>query len=181
MNDVDYILFLVSATSKRIDPKTRECLAKISAKEGISKSLIVNKVDLCHNKRELKWYINELEDLANFDKTFYTSCLTSYGIQDIKKFLESEAKYGKWELDPEVKTKMSDVERIEQKMKEMIYERMHEELPFRIGYEVIEFVAMTDGRARVTVELSAESVVQIKMLIGKKRRFQLIFLYLFRI
>ena len=168
MNDVDYILFLVSGTSKRIDAKTRECLAKISAKEGISKSLVVNKVDLCHNKRELKWYINELEDLANFDKTFYTSCLTSYGIQEINKFLESEAKYGKWELDPEIKTKMSDIERIEQKMKEMIYERMHEELPFRIGYEVIEFVALTDGRARVMIEISAESVAQIKMLIGKK-------------
>ena len=133
--------------------------------------MVVNKVDLCHNKRELKWYINELEDLANFDKTFYTSCLTSYGIQEIKKFLESEAKYGKWELDPEVTTKMSDIERVEQKMKEMIYERMHEELPFRIGYEVIEFVALTDGRARVTIELSAESVVQIKMLIGKRPLF----------
>ena len=46
----------------------------------IPKILVMNKIDLCVNKRKLNWSKTELEDLGKFDKIFYVSCETGYGI-----------------------------------------------------------------------------------------------------
>lgn len=134
--------FYRSSRKTEIDPKkTLEEFLKdseaLDAKpQKLSKILIVNKIDLCSNKRDLKWYINELEDLGNFDKIFYTSCETGYGIENLKNFLENEAISDEWMFNPNAKTDMNEVERIEEIFKSLIYERMHHELPFLIGIEL---------------------------------------------
>ena len=102
----------------------------------LSKALIVNKIDLCTNKRDLKWYLNELEDLGNFDKTIYVSCETGFGLDQLKNFLEEECLPGKWLYSPEINTNLSDIDKIEEILKGLIFERFHRELPFIIGYEI---------------------------------------------
>lgn len=39
----------------------------ISYSDRVSKLLIVNKMDLCFNKKKLRWLLTELEDLTKFD------------------------------------------------------------------------------------------------------------------
>jgi GTPase Era involved in 16S rRNA processing len=51
---------------------------------------VINKIDLQNNKKKLKELVMELEDLARFDKTFYISCITGYGIDKLCEYLESE-------------------------------------------------------------------------------------------
>jgi GTP-binding protein Era len=46
----------------------------------VPKILVLNKMDLCFNKRKLRWLITELEDLTKFDKTFMISSLTGFGV-----------------------------------------------------------------------------------------------------
>ena len=171
MDEIDYALFVIDGTRKRVDEAMKNVLQKLNSKttemkfvrtvrkneidenkdlesfmkdselidpkpQKLSKVLVVNKIDLCTNKRDLKWYINELEDLGNFDKVFYTSCETGYGIDQLKTFLENEAVSDQWMYNPNIKTDMTEVERIEEIFKSIIYERMHYELPFLIGIEL---------------------------------------------
>ncbi len=47
------------------------------------KILVLNKMDLCTNKKKLRWLITEIEDLGKFDKIFHVSCETGYGIEEL--------------------------------------------------------------------------------------------------
>jgi GTP-binding protein Era len=44
------------------------------------KALIINKMDLCTNKKKLNWLVSEIEDLSKFEAKFFISCETGYGI-----------------------------------------------------------------------------------------------------
>ena len=165
MDEIDYALFVVDGAKKSIDEKLTGVLKKLNNKvnemkffrlaksldiddknvdeeinkskpQKLSKILVVNKIDLCTNKRDLKWYINDLEDIGNFDKIFYTSCETGYGIEQLKNFLEEEAVNDPWIFNPKVKTDMTEVEKIEEIFKSLVFERLHYELPFLVGIEL---------------------------------------------
>lgn len=48
----------------------------------------MNKMDLCTNKKKLRWITAELEDLGKFDKIIHTSCVTGFGLDELKQYLE---------------------------------------------------------------------------------------------
>lgn len=98
--------------------------------------LVLNKVDLCTNKRKLKWLVSDLEDVARFEKIFYTSAETGYGIKDIIETLEEEAYPRPWEYNPKAKGEASEVDILEQTMKTFVYERFYREIPHHVGIEV---------------------------------------------
>lgn len=101
--------------------------------QQMPKCLVLNKIDLCNNKRELRTLVSEIEDLAKFDKVFYTSCETGYGINDLKKYLEAECYNSPWQYHPEVKTSQSDADKFEEVMRAAIFQRFFHELPYTIG------------------------------------------------
>ena len=47
------------------------------------KALVLNKIDVVENKRKFHGLISEIEKYGKFDKIFYTSALTGYGVQEI--------------------------------------------------------------------------------------------------
>ena len=57
-------------------------------------ALVLNKIDLVENKRKFHGLISEIERYGKFDKIFYTSALTGYGVGDIEKYLLSMARKG---------------------------------------------------------------------------------------
>lgn len=77
------------------------------------KILVLNKMDLCTNKKKLNWLVSEIEDLAKFEHKFFISTMTGYGIPQLIDYLESEAQLGKWKRHSEVKSDFSKVEIIE--------------------------------------------------------------------
>jgi len=95
--------------------------------------LILNKIDLCTNKRKLKTLINELEEISRFEKVFFTSAETGYGIKDIITSLEEDAYSRPWELNPNCKSELSEVEELEQLMRTFVYERFYREVPYKVG------------------------------------------------
>ena len=111
-------------------------LNQYSNKENLQqmpKCLVLNKIDLCNNKRELRTLVSEIEDLAKFDKVFYTSCETGYGIKELKQYLESECYNSPWLYPPALKTTLSDVDKLEEVMKAAIFNRFFHEIPYTTG------------------------------------------------
>lgn len=48
------------------------------------KALVLNKIDLVDNRRKFDQLIREIEKYGKFDKIFYTSAKTGYGVQDLQ-------------------------------------------------------------------------------------------------
>ena len=62
---------LFQLVHEKIDINSQE-----SSLQNIPSLLILNKIDLCTNKRKLRELQEELEDLGAFDKTFHISTET---------------------------------------------------------------------------------------------------------
>ena len=45
------------------------------------KALVLNKIDLVDNQRKFHSLISEIEKFGKFDKIFYTSAMTGYGVK----------------------------------------------------------------------------------------------------
>jgi len=132
--------------------------------------LVLNKIDLCSNKRKLKNLINELEEISRFEKIFFTSAETGYGISDIITSLEEDAYSKSWDFNPQSKSDASEIEMVEQMMKSLIYERFYKEVPYMIGIRITEFRLRSDGLFKVEFALDVENQSQVPLVVGKQGR-----------
>eukprot|EP00347_Sterkiella_histriomuscorum_P018863 403343883 len=137
---------------------------------NIPSLLILNKVDLVTNKGKLRDLQNELEDLGNFEKIFHVSALSGFGLDTLREYLKSRAKLGKWEYHPELKSKQSEVEKVEEAMKQAIYEKFFKELPYQVGIKCVGWVPKLNGELRIDVALDVKNDVQKGMLLGEHGR-----------
>lgn len=51
--------------------------------ENFMKALVLNKIDLVENRRKFHSLIGEIEKYGKFDKIFYVSASTGYGITEL--------------------------------------------------------------------------------------------------
>ncbi|KAL4478964.1 hypothetical protein ABPG72_019401 [Tetrahymena utriculariae] len=134
------------------------------------KVLVVNKMDLCTNKKKLNWIVSEIEDLSKFDHKFFISCETGYGIPQLLEYLESEAIPSQWKRHSKIKTDLSKVDIIEQIVKSAIFSRYFEEIPYQTGVSLKEFSQRNDGLIKLHFELDVQTEHQKKILTGYKGR-----------
>ena len=130
----------------------------------------MNKVDLVENKRKLKTLQEELEDLGAFDKVFHVSCETDFGIDELKNYLEAEALRRPWRYHPDILTNQTEVEKVEQVLKHILYNRFYKEIPYSIVGYVTSWVPMSNGQIKINFNIEVRYDVHISMLIGKDSR-----------
>ena len=107
LNEVDFVLMVIDC-NKRFDSIVEATVDRLEkSKESFAKALVFNKVDLIDSKRRFKTLISEIERYAKFDKIFYTSAETSYGLADLTEYLQSMARPDKWLYPPETRTTLS--------------------------------------------------------------------------
>lgn len=137
---------------------------------NLSSILVLNKIDLVENKRKLKTLQEELEDLGAFDKVFHVSCETDFGIAALKAYLEGEALRRPWRYHPDLNSTQTDVDKAEQIIKQILYNRFYKEIPYdMIGY-VTSWVPMSNGQLKINFNIEVKYDVQISMVIGKDSR-----------
>jgi GTPase Era involved in 16S rRNA processing len=137
---------------------------------NLSSILVLNKVDLVENKRKLKTLQEELEDLGAFDKVFHVSCETDFGISALKNYLESEALRRPWRYHPDLNSTQTEIEKAEQILKQILYNRFYKEIPYDlIGY-VTSWVPMSNGQLKINFNVEVNYDVQISMVVGKDAR-----------
>ncbi|OMJ66388.1 hypothetical protein SteCoe_36780 [Stentor coeruleus] len=129
--------------------------------------LIVNKVDLVKERRSVKYLVNELREYAKFAEHFFISSKENYNIDEVVKYICSQAEPGMWEYNPLQKTNLPDIEIAADVVREQVMNRIHEELPYRWIYTVYGWTPYLDGSLRIDVNILVKSNIHKGILIGK--------------
>lgn len=111
-----------------------------------------------------------MEDLCSFDKIFHTSCETGFGLEALKEYITERSLLRPWRYHPAQVSTMSEVGKAEEAMKQAIFEKFYQELPYQVGIKVAAWVPKINGELRVDYQIDVKSRVQQGMLLGEKAR-----------
>lgn len=134
--------------------------------------LVINKMDLVTNKSKTKMreLQHELEDLGQFEKTLFVSALTGFGMDELKKYLLGNAKNRPWEYHPNTKSTQSEVEKVGEILRQEIFKKYFEELPFKIIIKVMSWVPRSNGELIVDYQIDTHTAQQRGIILGEKGR-----------
>ena len=163
-HDADIVALLIDAKSG-IDEEADGILGKLGDVAS-RKLLILNKVDLVQ-KPKLLALAQEANGRAPFAATFMVSALTGDGIGEVKAWLAAQAPEGPWHYpedqisDAPLRSLASEITR------EKLFNRLHQELPYRSTVETDSWKELRDGSVRIEQTIFVERESQRKIVLGK--------------
>jgi GTP-binding protein Era len=163
-HDADTVGVLIDA-ERGIDPETDMILDGLSALRQ-PKVLIVNKVDLVE-KPSLLALSQELNGRATFDTTFMIAALTSYGVNDLKRWLADRAPKGPWHYPPDEISDAPLRSLAAEITREKLFLRLHQELPYQSTVETDIWKELPNGSVRIEQTIYVERESQRKIVLGK--------------
>ncbi len=104
INEVDFALVVLDS-NKRFDDNIKVTIERLDARRKdeespMLKALVLNKIDLMTSKSRFSSLISQIERHGKFDRIFYTSAETDYGIKDLEDYLVSMAPKDEWKYPP---------------------------------------------------------------------------------
>jgi GTP-binding protein Era len=163
-HDADIVALMIDA-KRGIDDETDAILQKLGDVAG-RRLLVLNKVDLVA-KLNLLALAQEANGRTPFAATFMVSARTGDGIGDLKAWLAAEAPEGPWHYpedqisDAPLRTLAAEITR------EQVFNRLHQELPYRSTVETEVWKELRDGAVRVEQTIYVERESQRKIVLGK--------------
>ncbi|CAI2369508.1 unnamed protein product [Moneuplotes crassus] len=173
----------------RVDLKQKELLHRMESKDfefssvddshyesdepriaPVNSILVMNKVDLVSNRRRFNYIKQELQDIGNFDYVFHLSALTGYGMEELSEYIVSQATRRDWKAHPEVKSDQTEIDIVQEVMKQAVYKSYFYEVPYQIGVDCIGWVPKTNGELLVDYKLHVPKNSVKKIVIGRKGR-----------
>jgi GTP-binding protein Era len=128
--------------------------------------LVINKIDLMSRERLLE-VAAEFNGAYPFEQTFMVSALNGSGTQDLLKFLAQKMPEGPW-LYPE--DQVADVQlrfMAAEMTREVIYERLHEELPYASTVETESWEEQKNGSVKIGQVIYVQRDSQKAIVLGK--------------
>ena len=163
-HDADIVALMIDA-KRGIDDETAAILAKLGDVAG-RKLLVLNKVDLVA-KLNLLALAQDANGRAQFAATFMVSALSGDGIGDLKAWLAAEAPAGPWHY-PEDQISDAPLRNLAAEItREQVFNRLHQELPYRSTVETDIWKELRDGSVRVEQTIYVERESQRKIVLGK--------------
>src|SRR5215467_7238639 len=163
-HDADIVALMIDA-KRGIDPETEAILHRLADVAG-RKLVILNKVDLVA-KPTLLALAQDANARAPFGATFMVSALSGDGIGDLKAWLAAQAPEGPWHY-PEDQISDAPLRSLAAEItREQVFNRLHQELPYRSTVETDAWKELRDGSLRVEQTIYVERESQRKIVIGK--------------
>lgn len=134
--DVEVILFLLEAG--RLTRQDR-AIAKSLAKVDVPVYLVINKVDLVANKRELLTFMAEVTNQRDYADVFLVSALKGDGVADIETRLLDVLPFSMPYYDEDQITDRSERFLAAELLREALTLRLHQELPYSLTVEIEKF------------------------------------------
>jgi GTPase len=162
--DADVVCFLLDVR-KGVDEENEAILGKLPELRQ-PRVLVLNKVDLIERPKLLE-LAARLNAQLPFRHTFMVSALTGDGIGDLARALAEMMPEGPW-LYPEDQISDAPLRMLAAEItREKIYERLHEELPYRSTVETDQWQQRPDGSVRIEQTIFVERESQRKIVLGK--------------
>jgi GTPase len=162
--DADMVALLLDVR-KGLDEENDAILQKLPDFRQ-AKVLILNKVDVIE-RAKLLGLAADLNARMPFAHTFMVSALTGDGVGDLKRQLAAMVPEGPW-LFPEDQISDAPLRMLAAEItREKIFERLHEELPYKSTVETDQWQERPDGSVRIEQTVFVERESQRKIVLGK--------------
>jgi GTP-binding protein Era len=163
-SDADLVALLVDVR-KADEPETLAILDRLKDVRQ-PKALILNKVDTI-DKPLLIDIATRLNERAGFDATFMIAALTGYGVKDMAAWLAKRMPKGPW-LYPEDQISDAPLRFLASEItREKLFERLHDELPYRSTVETETWETRKDGSVKINQTIFVEREGQRKIVLGE--------------
>jgi len=161
--DADLVALLIDAR-KGIDEENEAILEKLKEIKTPA-VLILNKVDIVDPPHLLK-----LTEMLNarfpFKETFMVSALTGSGVDRVREKFAEMMPEGPW-LYPEDQVSDAPLRMLAAEItREKLFERLHDELPYRSTVETEEWQQKKDGSVKISQTIFVEREGQRKIVLG---------------
>uniref|UniRef100_A0A7S3G4F9 Uncharacterized protein n=1 Tax=Palpitomonas bilix TaxID=652834 RepID=A0A7S3G4F9_9EUKA len=168
--EADLVAFVVDAAKKGkaeggllyLD-RAMEALANTQSKP----LLVMNKMDLIP-KDEGMSLAGELLLKRQFERIFLLSARSGKHVDNFKEYLQSKAVKREWMFEPERETDMPQSKRVLEIIREKLFLRIHDELPYTLKQTLDEFKELQSGDIRIHSTVYTEREKQRKMVVGKE-------------
>ncbi len=163
--DADLVCLLVDVR-KADDDETLAIFEKLAVVRQ-PKALVLNKVDTIE-KEKLIAIASALNGRAAFEATFMVAALSGYGVPDIAHWLADRVPPGPW-LYPEDQMSDAPLRFLAAEItREKMFERLHDELPYRSTVETEAWETFKDGSVKISQTIYVEREGQRKIVLGEK-------------
>ncbi|MCZ8374909.1 MAG: GTPase Era [Beijerinckiaceae bacterium] len=164
-SDADRVGVLIDVT--HADHDDEEALLAQLGEIRQPKFLILNKIDLVPHEKLLA-ITAALNERVAFEATFMISALRGYGVAKILEWLADKLPPGPW-LYPEDEISDAPLRFLAAEItREKIFERLHDELPYRSTVETEKWTVMKNGDVRIDQTIFVERESQRKIVLGEK-------------
>ena len=162
--DADALCLLVDAR-KGIEEEVEAILAKLPEVRR-PKILILNKIDLIARENLLA-LAAALNERVGFEDTFMISALNGDGVADLRRTLAARMPESPW-LYPEDQISDAPIRMLAAEItREKLYDRLHDELPYRSTVETDQWQIRPDGSVRIEQTIFVERESQRAIVLGK--------------
>jgi GTP-binding protein Era len=162
--DADAVCLLIDAR-KGVDEEVEAILARLPDLRR-PKMLILNKIDLIVREKLLA-LAAAVNERVPFAHTFMISALNGDGVEALKATLAAAMPDGPW-LYPEDQVSDAPIRMLAAEItREKLYDRLHEELPYRSTVETDQWQVRPDGSVRIEQTIFVERESQRSIVLGK--------------
>jgi len=168
VSEADFV-FLVIDSSKSVSSNIYQILEQINSQNKLKKRLVLvlNKIDII-KKEKLLIKVKEINERFEFDKTFMISALKNDGIDDLLDWLNLNLLEKKWLYPPTIISDQSIYEQLNEKTREIILLRIHDEIPYNIEVLSDQIINISKSKIRVFQSIYVKNQRHRSILIGKR-------------
>lgn len=162
--DADAVVLLVDGRPGLTDD-AKEIIAQLE-KTKTTAVLVINKIDLMSRERLLE-VAAEFNGAYPFEQTFMVSALNGSGTQDLLKYLGQKMPESPWLYPAD---QVADVQlrfMAAEMTREVIYERLHEELPYASTVETESWEEQKNGSVKIGQVIYVQRDSQKAIVLGK--------------
>jgi GTP-binding protein Era len=162
--DADAVVLLIDGRPG-LTPEAKEIIGHLTHTKTKA-VLVINKIDLMSRERLME-VAAEFNAAHPFEQTFMVSALNGSGTQDLLKYLAQKMPESPW-LYPE--DQVADVQlrfMAAEMTREVIYERLHEELPYASTVETESWEEQKNGSVKIGQVIYVQRDSQKAIVLGK--------------
>jgi GTP-binding protein Era len=139
----DIVAIIVDVGRKDAVQTVRKLLDRMPDKNGRQIILIMNKIDLSTHAKLLPLTL-EMSKIYNWDSVFMISATRDNGVADIKTWILKNLPDSPFHYDPSDKSDQPDALLAAEITREKLFLRLHEELPYGLHVETVDFESEND-------------------------------------